>query len=477
MRSDVIGAIDDLGDPFDFAHLSRCDRMAAEFLSKQLHVGRIFQEKKAFGWDHSPGSDAEQCVCECLGPCDVIVVRNNRHFVWFRIELVLLQIFPHRTKGIDRRAVRFDPTDPTRIDVIILHEDFFDDATLIERRHSSIDAAECFTDIALINFPRNDRAINEAGTVHRGESFEAKICPHLGAERIHFAFPGSEVLLCTRKAASRLGGPRYVSSEAAGITVCVLDSTTHEWEGIGGVTDMAEKAEAKMGRFGKWADPKIRHKKFVYYCLSSSMTLIFCLRAADKVKMFKRGEAIITSAGQETSDAVIAEKDVAVSLGLQPICEKRFAFEMLLSLVLDEHTHCAAPIKIPEPLQPLFAGKHLITKADGERIRQWNLAAGNPVSESEQLQKRARAVAEEGMTAYVSFFGALTKKQKQILSATTHAENKQIAERADKEIPEVEKLPDAVEQVVGTQIRCGGQVWTVRDNEADGYHWEGESHD
>ena len=274
---------------------------------------------------------------------------------------------------------------------------------------------------------------------------------------------------------------RYIehikAAEAAGITVCVLDSTTHEWEGIGGVTDMAEKAEAKMGRFGKWADPKIRHKKFVYYCLSSSMTLIFCLRAADKVKMFKRGEAIITSAGQETSDAVIAEKDVAVSLGLQPICEKRFAFEMLLSLVLDEHTHCAAPIKIPEPLQPLFAGKHLITKADGERIRQWNLAAGNPVSESEQLQKRARAVAEEGMTAYVSFFGALTKKQKQILSATTHAENKQIAERADKEIPEVEKLPDAVEQVVGTQIRCGGQVWTVRDNEADGYHWEGESHD
>jgi hypothetical protein len=273
---------------------------------------------------------------------------------------------------------------------------------------------------------------------------------------------------------------RYVehimAAEKAGITVGVIDSGTHEWEGIGGVTDMADKAEAKMGRFGKWADPKMRHKRFVYHCLSSPIHLLFCLRAAEKVKMFKRGEAIITSAGQETSDAQIAEKDIAVSLGLQPICEKRFAFEMLLSLVLDERTHCAAAIKVPEPLQPLFAGKRLITKEDGVRIRQWNLEAGNAVGELEQLAKRSRAAAEDGMTAYKAFFAGLTPAQRKALDSV-HTENKATAERVDREaaeVPEVAKLPSAIEQVLGTMLRCDGNTYCVTDSE-DGYYWQMET--
>jgi hypothetical protein len=222
-----------------------------------------------------------------------------------------------------------------------------------------------------------------------------------------------------------------------------------------------------MGRFGKWADPKIRHKKFVYYCLSTTMHLVFCLRAADKVKMFKRGEAIITRPGQETSDVTIAEKDIAVSLGLQPICEKRFAFEMLLSLVLDERTHCAAPIKVPEPLQPLFAGKHLIVKEDGERIREWNLAAGNAVSADEQLSKRARSAAEDGVAAYKAFFSGLTAAQRKSLGAV-HEENKAIAERAD--AIQSDALPDPVPLALGTRITCKGVSYEVVDS-GEGYQW------
>ena len=40
-------------------------------------------------------------------------------------------------------------------------------------------------------------------------------------------------------------------------------------------------------------------------------------------------------------------------------------------------------------------------------------------------------------------------------------------------IPEVEKLPDAIEQVAGTKMRSGGILWTVKDTE-DGYRWEPE---
>ena len=48
---------------------------------------------------------------------------------------------------------------------------------------------------------------------------------------------------------------RYIehlqAAESAGIAVCIVDSGSHEWEGIGGVSEAAEKAEGKMGRFGK----------------------------------------------------------------------------------------------------------------------------------------------------------------------------------------------------------------------------------
>ena len=267
---------------------------------------------------------------------------------------------------------------------------------------------------------------------------------------------------------------RYVehlkAAEAAGLTVCIVDSGSHEWEGIGGIAELAEKEEErKMGKFGRWAAPKMRHKRFVYYCLSSPMNIIFCLRARDKVKQIKAGDQIILGPGQETSDAEVAKKDLVLSLGLQAVAEKNWQFEMLVSLMLDERTHCAAPVKVPEPLLPLFPGKHLITKADGERIAQWN-GSGAAQPTGEQLQKRARAAAEDGTAAYVAFFGALSKPDKKILIDSTHAENKAVAARADGEVPDVESLPDAVELVVGTRMRCKGEVWAVEDSE-EGYVW------
>jgi len=153
---------------------------------------------------------------------------------------------------------------------------------------------------------------------------------------------------------------RYVeylaAAEASGVTVCVVDSGSHEWEGIGGVAESAESdSQRKRGNFGRWADPKMRHKRFVYYILTSQMHMIFCLRAREKSKFISAGDPIVLGPGQEISDAPVAKKDTIVPLGLQPIAEKNFAFEMVLSLVLDEKTHFAAPIKCPEPSRPSFS--------------------------------------------------------------------------------------------------------------------------
>lgn len=207
-------------------------------------------------------------------------------------------------------------------------------------------------------------------------------------------------------------------AEAAGVNVLVIDSGSHEWEGIGGCQDIAENN--KLRGMPNWAKAKRAHKAFINYLLSTPMHIIMCLRARDKVKIVK---AIDPKTGRE--------REEIIPIGVQPIAEKNFVFEMLLSLQLDEATHFARAIKCPEPLAPLFQGERLLTKADGERIREWNerAAAIDPI---EFLKKRARAAAEDGEHAYREFFTALDARQKKILAECgAHDENKAIATEGD----------------------------------------------
>lgn len=205
------------------------------------------------------------------------------------------------------------------------------------------------------------------------------------------------------------------AAEKAGIKLAIVDSATHEWEGIDGCVEIAEKH--KLRGMPNWAMAKMEHKRFVNHCLSSPMHIIFCLRAREKVNIME-----------------VNGKTEIIPAGIQPICEKNFVFEMLVSLRVEEETHHAFPLKVPEPLIPLFPKEALVTKEMGERIRLWN-DGGNPVPEHDQITKRARAAAENGTAAYKTFFsGELTKAQRKALTDSgAHKENKVIAERADEE--------------------------------------------
>ena|ERR1035438_1017714 len=209
---------------------------------------------------------------------------------------------------------------------------------------------------------------------------------------------------------------RYVeaikAAEQAGVTVLCLDSTSHEWEGTGGCCDISETK--KLRGMPNWSLAKMEHKKFLNHCLSSPMHIIFCLRAREKVKILE-----------------VNGKTEVVPIGISAISEKGFPFEMVVSLMLDEATHFAKPTKVPEPLAHLFTGAKLLTKEDGERIRQWN-ETGNAMDPHEQVKKRARAAADDGVAAYTEFYKALPNAQKKVLADSIHGELKGIAETADK---------------------------------------------
>lgn len=83
---------------------------------------------------------------------------------------------------------------------------------------------------------------------------------------------------------------RYIKAvdaiEASGAAIGIIDSGSHEWEGIGGVCDMADKNEATSGKAGlhNWRAPKIQHALFIQRLLRSSIPLIICLRAKYKTR-------------------------------------------------------------------------------------------------------------------------------------------------------------------------------------------------
>lgn len=229
------------------------------------------------------------------------------------------------------------------------------------------------------------------------------------------------------------------AAEAEGATVLVIDSWTHEWEGIGGCVDIAENN--KLRGMPNWSKAKMEHKKLMNHILSSSMHIILSIRAREKVKMVD-----VMVNGQKKTEVV--------PIGLQPITEKSCVFECTVSLQLDEATHFANPLKVPEPLVPLFPGGKLLTKQDGERIRQWN-ETGSAFDPNEQLKKRARAAADEGTAAYTEFYKRLPAAHKKLLVDSVHESLKVIAktsddERESREAEEIRERPDVEKDAATT---------------------------
>lgn len=75
------------------------------------------------------------------------------------------------------------------------------------------------------------------------------------------------------------------SAESMNAACIVVDSFSHEWEGDGGVCDMAGEREAS-GKPGlhNWKEPKSQHQKLILRLMRSKVPVIVCLRAKYKTK-------------------------------------------------------------------------------------------------------------------------------------------------------------------------------------------------
>lgn len=167
---------------------------------------------------------------------------------------------------------------------------------------------------------------------------------------------------------------RYVdvitAVEQSGASIGVLDSGSHEWEGIGGVLDQAAENESESKRAGlhNWKRPKFEHAKFVQKLLKSSIPWVICLRAKFKTRQ-----------GKDEKGKTVIIKDDHVS----PIQAEDFIFECTAHAeVLPDHsinlTKCSHPA-----LRDCFPSKGPITIEHGAAIAKWCAAPSMALSGSQ----------------------------------------------------------------------------------------------
>lgn len=152
---------------------------------------------------------------------------------------------------------------------------------------------------------------------------------------------------------------RYIEAikeaEAAGYDVLIIDSTTHEWSGVGGCLEINEKtAQAKFrgNTWSAWNDTTPRHRKFIDAMLQSPMHIICTGRSKT-----------------ETAQTEEGGRKKVVKLGMKTEQREGFEYEFTVVLDLTHDGHFALPSK---DRTGLFSGDPKpIDDETGKRLLAW----------------------------------------------------------------------------------------------------------
>lgn len=209
--------------------------------------------------------------------------------------------------------------------------------------------------------------------------------------------------------------------QETGVKVLVIDSVTHEWEGEGGCDDIANAPLLAGKKMANWVGAKRSHKYFMNVLLQCNMDVICCIRAREKTDF----------------------KDPAkpVSLGIQPICEKNFMFEMTASLMMQNEGKNQQFLKIPSFLREAFgAGDKYLGVGTGNKIREWLDKGEKEDPDIARIKSEAIMACEKGVQALEDIWLGLTKDQQSKLK-THFTICKKSAEAYEEQNLSAENLP------------------------------------
>ena len=143
------------------------------------------------------------------------------------------------------------------------------------------------------------------------------------------------------------------AAEQFGAEVIIIDSSTHEWEGPGGVLECVDKLKAttKDQKNGPWGIMTPRHAAFI-----------------NKIIRAKAHVITTTRRKAEYGEEVVNGKKKYVKLGTKEIQREGFEYEHDIVLEVDLD-HTASVQK--DRTRTLPEGRFMVTPYHGEKIRRW----------------------------------------------------------------------------------------------------------
>lgn len=164
----------------------------------------------------------------------------------------------------------------------------------------------------------------------------------------------------------------------------VIDSFSHEWEGVGGVVSAAEAAaEAAAKRynkpwygdvkFGDWKKPKQDHKHMMLTILGAPVHTICCLRSQYKSHQVAKADYAKYGINSNANTTIIRDEFQS------PIQDANFIYEMTVHAELRKERP-GVPImgKCPEMLRHAFPQGETISDQTGRLIADWCGGADKP---------------------------------------------------------------------------------------------------
>jgi hypothetical protein len=205
-------------------------------------------------------------------------------------------------------------------------------------------------------------------------------------------------------------GAAIGAAESAGLRALIIDSASHEWEGVGGVLAMAADNQA-AGKKGVlvWQQPKMQHaREFMLRLQQTPIPLVIvCMRA--KYPMYE-----VTSKHVEKWDAAGRPGgkpprvgDWARSWQLEPKQADDILFEMFVHGWIDEeHRLHVTKYTLDEEMRRVFIDGQPITTDTGARLAAW--ASGRKESAPQEKPGASNPPAPAGTPAAA---GAITESQ------------------------------------------------------------------
>jgi hypothetical protein len=202
------------------------------------------------------------------------------------------------------------------------------------------------------------------------------------------------------------------AADAAGYSVILIDSGSHEWAGEGGVLEWHEEeqedsAQRRAQRYNRapnysdyeavkmqaWIKPKTAHKKMVGKLTTLRAHLLIGLRAEQKVQFVQEYDDKGEKVGKEK---IVAAKDLPPKERWFPVCEKGFPFELGISFVLTpDEPGVPYFIKLQDQHRPFVEMGRPLSLETGRKLAAWSSGAlapgaGQPAKKASNGDKVSR---------------------------------------------------------------------------------------